>query len=122
MPNPKTDQFSVDKIFPAAKLQEFNASPLVKSFTPSDFEDMTKAFSIPPQAVDNPKIAKLTTQDLVSIDGLFSEYRHSIIANFHGGHVELLKKTASSGSSCCCCCTPCCSCCSAASQTQPFAE
>ncbi|SPF36840.1 hypothetical protein SBA4_1920014 [Candidatus Sulfopaludibacter sp. SbA4] len=117
----QTDSYAVEKIFPAATLSEFNASPLVRSLTPSDFEDMTKAFSVPPQPTTNPKIKALTTQDLVSIDGLFSDYRGKIIANFKGGESPHLRMVAS-GSSCCCCCTPCCSCCSAASLTQPFAE
>jgi hypothetical protein len=116
------NQFAVEKIFPPDKLTLFNASPLVRSFNPHDFDDMAKAFSIPPQVTDNPKIKKLTTQDLVSIEGLFNDYRGGIIANFHAGTAPHLKAMASSGSSCCCCCTPCCSCCSAASQTQPYAE
>jgi len=115
------NQFAVEKIFPPEKLTVFNVSPLVKSFTPTDFDDMTKAFSVPPHPTDNPKIKKLTTQDLVSIEGLFSEYRGGIIANFHAGSAPNLKAVAA-GSSCCCCCTPCCSCCSAASQTQPSVE
>ena len=122
MADTKTDQFAVDKIFPAERLAHFNASPLVRSFTPHDFEEMAKAFSVPPQPTDNPKIKKLTTQDLVSIDGLFSDYRGGIIANFHSGTAPHLKTMAAAGSSCCCCCTPCCSCCSAASQTQPHME
>ena len=117
----KAEEFAVEKIFPHEKLQQFNASPLVRSFTPVDFEDMTKAFSIPPQPTSNPKIKELTTQDLVSIEGLFGDYRSTIIANFRAGEVRHLKAVAS-GSSCCCCCTPCCSCCSAASQTVPYVE
>jgi hypothetical protein len=99
-------QYAVEKIFPADRLTLFNASPLVRSFTPHDFDDMAKAFSVPPLPTDNPKIKKLTTQDLVSIDGLFSDYRGGIIANFHSGTAPNLKAVAA-GSSCCCCCTPC---------------
>jgi hypothetical protein len=116
-----TDQFAVSKIFPEATLKEFNASPLVRSLTPTDFEALTKAFSIPPGPTDNPKIKQLTTHDLVSIEGLFADYRGKIIANFKGGEVTMLQ-TVAAGSSCCCCCTPCCSCCSAASITDPMVQ
>ena len=114
--------YSVGRIFTPATLTQFNASPLVKSLTPADFGDLTKAFLIPPEPSSNPKIKALTTQDLVSIEGLFASYRGTIVANFHAGEVQQLRATAKSGDSCCCCCTPCCCCSSAASQTQPFAE
>jgi len=118
-----THQYAVEKIFTPEKLTQFNASPLVKSLNPDDFAEMTKAFSIPPQPTQNPKIHKLTTQDLVSIEGLFADYRGTIVANFHGVQaVPHLQTMARSGSSCCCCCTPCCSCCSAASQTDPLGD
>jgi len=117
------NQFAVEKIFPPEKLTQFNTSPLVKSLNPDDFAEMTKAFSIPPQPTHNPKILKLTTQDLVSIEGLFSDYRGTIIANFRGVEpTPHLKSMAASGAACCCCCTPCCSCCSAASQTDPLGD
>jgi hypothetical protein len=116
-----SNQFAVGKIFPPDTLAKFNASELVKSLSPADFADMTKAFSIPPEPVTNPKLAKLTTQDLVSIEGLFGDYRHSIIANFHGIAPSTELKKVAAGSSCCCCCTPCCSCCSAATQVEPVA-
>ena len=116
------DQFAVEKIFPAERLAEFNASALVKSLTPSDFADLQKEFSVPPVKTTNPKLAKLTTEDLVSIEGLFQDYRTSIVANFRGVHeLPALHKMAA-GSSCCCCCTPCCSCCSAATQMQPVVQ
>jgi len=114
------NQFAVEKIFPPDRLTHFNVSPLVRSLNPNDFADMAKAFSVPPHPTANPKIKALTTQDLVSIEGLFSDYRGGIIANFHQGTAPIVTAVAA-GSSCCCCCTPCCSCCSAASQTQPFA-
>ena len=118
----QADQFSVEHIFPPEKLTQFNTSALVKSFTPDDFAEMAKAFSIPPVKTANPKIAKLTTQDLVSIEGLFSDYRGSIIANFHGVQEVPHLKQLAAGSSCCCCCTPCCSCCSAATQAAPVTQ
>jgi hypothetical protein len=115
-----SEQYSVEKIFTPERLIQFNTSALVKSFNPDDFAEMAKAFSIPPVKSNNPKIAKLTTQDLVSIDGLFSDYRGAIIANFHGVHDVAPLKQLAAGSSCCCCCTPCCSC-SAATQPEPVA-
>jgi hypothetical protein len=115
-------QFAVEKIFPPEKLTQFNTSALVKSLDPNDFADLAKEFSIPPVKTSNPKLAKLTSQDLVSIEGLFQDYRSSIVANFRGVHdAPTLHKVAAS-SSCCCCCTPCCSCCSAATQMEPFGE
>jgi hypothetical protein len=120
MPDPQ--QFAVEKIFPAERLTQFNTSALVKSLNPHDFADMAKEFSIPPVKTNNAKLAKLTTQDLLSIAGLFEEYRISIVANFHGIHDQPLLHKVAAGSSCCCCCTPCCSCCSAATQMEPFAQ
>ena len=119
------NRFSVEKIFPADKLDSFKTSPTVRSMTPADFEDMERAFSVPPAPVENPKVNALTTHDLVTIDGLFADYRYQVIANFQGvsklssvGTVHNLKLM---GDSCCCCCTPCCSCCSAAVQVDPLA-
>jgi hypothetical protein len=116
------NQFAVENIFPHEKLELFKVSPLVRSLNPDDFADMEKAFSVPPHPSDNPKIKQLTTHDLVSIEGLFAEYRTGIVANFHGGEARNLTALAAKGDTCCCCCTPCCCCCSAASQIRPFAE
>lgn len=115
------NQFTVAKIFTPQKLAEFKTSDLVKSFTPTDFADMTKEFSIPRQQTGNKKVSALTSEDLVSIDGLFSDYRQAILANYRDAHAALFQEGVTAQSSCCCCCTPCCSC-SAASQTQPFAS
>jgi hypothetical protein len=120
--NPDLKQFTVEKIFPAEKLVQFKTSPLVKSLDPTDFADLEKAFSIPPIKTGNAKLAKLTTQDLVSIGGLFEDYRVAIVANFHGiDETPLLHKIAT-GDTCCCCCTPCCCCSCAAAQTEPFVQ
>jgi hypothetical protein len=117
-PNPH--QYAVEKIFPAERLKEFNTSDLVRSLDPHDFEDLEKEFSIPPVKTSNPKIAQLTTHDLVSIEGLFHDYRSAIVANFHGVEQVPYLRAIAESSSCCCCCTPCCSCCSAATQMEPL--
>lgn len=122
MPTQDPQQYTVERIFPAERLEKFNTSALVRSLSPSDFADMTKEFSIPPVKTSNPKLAKLTTQDLVSIEGLFHDYRSTIVANFQGVHEAPHLQAMASSSSCCCCCTPCCSCCCAATQTEPFGQ
>jgi hypothetical protein len=116
-----SDQYAVEKIFPAERLTQFNTSALVKSLNPDDFADLAKEFSIPPTKTANPKLAKLTSADLVSIEGLFSDYRGTIVANFRSVHENTALTKVASGSSCCCCCTPCCSC-SAAAQTDPTVQ
>ena len=119
------NRFSVENIFPAEKLDSFKTSPTVRSMTPADFKDMERAFGVPPVHVENPKVNALTTHDLVTIDGLFADYRYQVIANFQGVNKLTSAQTPHNiealGSTCCCCCTPCCSCCSAAVQVEPLA-
>lgn len=118
--------FTVERIFPEERLDKFNTSKIVRSLSPSDFEDMARAFSVPPQRITNKKIAALTSADLLTIDGLFADYRYEVIANFQGvgklTAAHTVHNVAASGSSCCCCCTPCCSCCSAAVQVDPMGD
>ncbi|MBV8828720.1 MAG: hypothetical protein JO217_06115 [Acidobacteriaceae bacterium] len=118
-------RFSVEEIFPAEKLDSFKTSHTVRSMTPADFADMAMAFGVPPAPVENPKVNALTTHDLVTIDGLFADYRYQVIANFQGVNkltsVHTPQNVKALGDSCCCCCTPCCSCCSAAVQVDPLA-
>jgi hypothetical protein len=121
------EEFTVERIFPAEKLDRMKVSRNVRSFSPRDFDDMAKAFSVPPQPTDNKKVQALTTADLVAIDGLFADYRTVVISNFQGVNkiargVGPQNLAADSGSSCCCCCTPCCCCSSAAAMADPFAE
>src|SRR5580658_1898043 len=102
-----TDQYSVENIFPVEKLVQFNASNLVKSLTPDDFEDMAKAFGMPPVDTGNPKLANLTMADLVSIEGLFVDYRGALVASFRGIHEVAARPKIPT---CCCCTSPCCCC------------
>ena len=112
---------SVGTMFPKDRLTRLKASKTVLSMTPADLKDMEMVFSNPPQKVENKKVNALTTEDLVTLESLFSSYRMEVIANFQGvGKLASINRMKA-GSSCCCCCTPCC-CCTAAVEMDPFSE
>jgi hypothetical protein len=110
---------SVGTIFPEVRLKRLKASKTVLSMTPTDFRDMEKAV-VSDERVDNKKVQALTTQDLITLESLFSDYRMEIISNYQVGTQLSAAKKKASGDSCCCCCTPCCCC--AATETDPFAK
>lgn len=122
------DHPPVEDMFPPERLDSIDTSDLVRSMTPKDLHEMEIAFnSMRPSK--NPKVQKITSHDLQSLENLFAEYRQAVIANYKGID-SLIEPVAAisaartdlvaAGSSCCCCCTPCCSCSSAASEVEPF--
>jgi len=125
--NKPPENLTVGTMFPQDRLQKFAASDTVKSMTVKDLKDMEVIFSPGGEKTKNPKVQALTTHDLVTLEGLFGDYRLQVLANYRG--VDQLSQTlnvamagggvVAAGSSCCCCCTPCCSCCAAA-DTDPF--
>src|SRR6266542_7070477 len=74
----------VGTMFPKERLTRLKASRTVLSMTPKDLRDMEKAFGFRPEKVDNKKVQTLTTEDLVTLESLFGDYRMEIVANFQG--------------------------------------
>jgi len=121
------ENLTVGTMFPQDRLQKFAVSENVRSMTVKDLKDMETIFTPGGEKIKNTRVDALTTHDLVSLEGLFGDYRLQIVANYRG--IEQLSGTLQVamaaggvvpvGSSCCCCCTPCCSCCAAA-ETDPF--
>ena len=122
------EHLTVGTMFTKDRLEKFAASENVRSMTVKDLKDMEVIFSPGGEKVKNPRVDSLTTHDLVSLEGLFGDYRLQIVANYRG--VEQLSETLqvamasgavhAAGDSCCCCCTPCCCCSCAAVETDPF--
>ena len=121
------ENLTVGSMFSEERLQKFAVSENVRSMSVKDLKDMEVIFTPGAEKIKNPRVQSLTTHDLVSLEGLFGDYRLQIVANYRGA--EQLSETlnvavasqgiAAAGDSCCCCCTPCCSCC-AAVETDPF--
>jgi hypothetical protein len=95
------------------------ASRRVNNLSVRDLEDL--ALKLQGVPIHNPKVERLTYQDLESLEELFAGYKTAKINAL--SQVETLGAVVELTNICdytCCCCTPCCCC--AAADVEPFAS
>jgi hypothetical protein len=87
--------------FAPARLTRLKASKTVLSMTPKDLRDLRTAFSFNPERVENKKVHSLTTEDLLTLESLFRDYRMDVVASFQG----ITKQGVLRAAACCCSCS-----------------
>jgi len=92
---------------------------VVRDLTTNDLEDLAKKLT--GVEVNNPRIDRLTIEDLQGVEALFADARAKVLQHVavDMGNTRGLASARGVDISCCCC-TPCCCC--AASDTSPFEE
>jgi len=92
---------------------------VVRDLTTNDLEDL--ANKLTGVEVNNPRIDRLTIEELQGVEALFADARAKVLQHVavDMGNTRGLASARGVDISCCCC-TPCCCC--AASDTSPFEE